>query len=372
VATVAKTKRLVGVDTLRAFAAVLVVVGHDLHFINELPHALGGGIHIPMFGAGLGAILLLFAAGFMSVYVGWNRFGEAGQSSQYLLKRAARLVPFYWFFTTVWLLIALLLPQLVSAKFPSAASIIMSYLFIPHRNADGFIYPILALGWTMNYIFLFDVITALFLRFRRDLAIAAIILTSAALAVAHRWTFQMDPAIYFWTGRFVVLYAGGALMSLIYKTWVEPAGGFTLNGWWSTFLLLGGVAASAPFLQSPFGYEFTHDFIALLPIVAFMGVVAVLTRESASTPIQWVRDKVAMSAYSVYLTHPFTLGIAILVWKKAHLYTVLSPWMLFVGALVASLIVAYVVHVTIEVRVNKLAWSLLFGRRQQPRAATAG
>lgn len=61
--------RLKGIDTVRAMAAILVALGHGLHFVNELPAEYGGGITIPIFQAGLGAILLLSVAGFMSVYV---------------------------------------------------------------------------------------------------------------------------------------------------------------------------------------------------------------------------------------------------------------------------------------------------------------
>lgn len=366
-----KSKRLNGVDTLRALAAILVVLGHDMHFINKLPEAYGGGITIPLFGGGLGAILLLFISGFMSVYIGWDKFGRAGEAKDYLLKRAARLVPFYWFFTALWLCVAFIAPNVVSQSMPKLSEIVQSFLFIPYARDGGGIFPVLALGWTMNYIFLFDIITALVFRFQREWAVAAICAIVVALLLIHTIGIE-SAALYFWTGRYLILYAAGAIVAFLYKRFYQKPNSPKIGPLLSLAMLIGLTLFASRYLHGPFSLELTFNFVHLFPIVLAMGIVALLTFESKENPFLRLRDEIAAMSYSIYLTHPFSLGIAILIWSKAALYQYLPIQALFFGALIGSLIIAYVVHILIETPVNRVAAKLITRSKREQQVLVEG
>lgn len=108
---------------------------------------------------------------------------------RYYQRRAARLVPLYWLFTTFWLVIAFGAPSLVTHSAPKIGHIVTSYAFIPYAREDGQFNPILALGWTMNFIFLFDLITGLAIRFTRHTALTVIIGIGALVSEQTRHLF---------------------------------------------------------------------------------------------------------------------------------------------------------------------------------------
>ena len=355
-----KRARLSGIDTIRCLSAFLVVLGHALHFVNELPATMGGGMRIPLFGGGLGATLLLFTAGFMSVYTAWNRFGVEGQSVRYLKRRAARLVPLYWLYTTLWLAIASAIPSLVTHNSTSFIHVITSYLFIPFASQEGRFFPILALGWTMNYIFLFDLITALALMGRRASALVTILLICTALIFVHPYVDNSSP-LYFWTGKYLVLYAAGASVAFLYRYNPGIADKWSLSGSLSFILLVALSLLASVFLQGPTTLDITRDFLFLFPIALAMGVIAILTRERGSSMIASFRNKMAASSYSIYLSHPFTLGAFVVVWKKSGLYEILPGNVLLGVSVVGAILVGYVAHRVLEVPVNK-AVDKLFSR----------
>lgn len=355
-----KPERLRGIDTIRCLSAFLVVLGHALHFVNELPVAMGGGVRIPLFGGGLGATLLLFTAGFMSVYTAWNRFGVEGQSFRYLKRRAARLVPLYWFYTTLWLVVALAIPSLVTHSGISVLHVITSYFFIPFSREDGGFFPILSLGWTMNYIFVFDVITAIVLLGRREYAFVTILLVCAAAISVHPFVENVGP-LYFWTGKYLVMYAAGATAAFLYRYRQTFADKWAVNGPFSFALLVALSLLASAFLQGPTTLDVTRDFLFLFPIATAMGIVAVLTRERGSSIIASVRNKMAASSYSIYLSHPFILGVFVVAWKKSGLYEFIPGSVLLLASVVGSIFGGYVAHRFLEVPINR-AVDKLFSR----------
>ena len=344
----AERRRLPGMDTARVLASVLVVVGHALAFVNELPPERGGGVTLGNFTPGFGAFLLLYVAGFMTFYVGWNRFGQPGASGKYLTARLTRVVPLYWAFTTLWLAIALLLPGATSGATPDAAHIVTSYLFIPFARGDGDIRPILSLGWTLNYIVLFYLVAAALLPLGRKRALTILAAGTAILLAVHpflRWS----TILHFWSSSFILMYVAGAGAAYLYKTRIEPRG-LSIGAWPSAILIVLLLIAVMPLVRlwgETDETALTLPFLGMFAIATALIAICLLTVEKGGA-VAKVRDEVALSSYSLYLSHPFVLGIGIELWKALGLYNYLPGSALFAALLLGSLIAAWILYYIVE------------------------
>lgn len=143
---------LISVQFLRALAA-WSVVGH--HFIQvffnfETSNALEflfadkGAIGVDVFFVISGLVIYLATA------------DKALSPGRFMLMRIARIVPAYWFYTWIMMLVVAVVP----AMFPEArlqfGHVLMSMLFIPAQHPGGFgVYPLLDVGWTLNFEMLF-------------------------------------------------------------------------------------------------------------------------------------------------------------------------------------------------------------------------
>ena len=67
----------------------------------------------------------------------------------YFRKKVIRLVPLYWLLTIALFLISLVMPGINGGKSYSWCNLIYSLLFIPYYSADGKLFPILSVGWTL-------------------------------------------------------------------------------------------------------------------------------------------------------------------------------------------------------------------------------
>jgi exopolysaccharide production protein ExoZ len=81
-------------------------------------------------------------------------------------RRVIRIVPMYWLATTVKLVVMVLAGEFVLHARLSPLDTVMSYLFLPTRNSDGNVFPLLGVGWTLNFEMLFYLLFALALSLR--------------------------------------------------------------------------------------------------------------------------------------------------------------------------------------------------------------
>ena len=84
---------------------------------------------------------------------------------KFFLKRLFRILPTYYFFTIGVFLIALFYPSLLNNTTANFFHLIKSFLFIPFDKNGAGHFPILFLGWTLNYEIFYYLIFALALIF---------------------------------------------------------------------------------------------------------------------------------------------------------------------------------------------------------------
>jgi len=177
---------VISVQMLRAIAATMVVFVHmDLQLQR---------LHYPTLGTNWmasGVDIFFVISGFI-MWTSVERRPEMTASS-FFRNRLIRIVPLYWFATTLVLMVALIAPQVLNTTVLRPWHAIASYLFIPARHpTTGLFWPLLIPGWSLNYEMLFYAIFAIAIalsghpRARRFLLIAAMLGGLVAVANATR------------------------------------------------------------------------------------------------------------------------------------------------------------------------------------------
>ena len=115
------------IQALRAIAANGVLVSHL--FIVEQKYSHGGEVlsahaHLGAFGVDLFFVISGFIMATIARNASWHKF---------LFDRAMRILPPYWFYTTLILIVSFYVPAYVNSSFEHPPSISRSYLLIPDR-----------------------------------------------------------------------------------------------------------------------------------------------------------------------------------------------------------------------------------------------
>lgn len=169
---------IANIQTLRFVAAGSVLLTHSADLL--VPHT-SPFFRIPWAG---GVDLFFVISGFIMTWLTTGWFGQPHVAGRFLLQRAIRIVPPYWFFTTLMVGAVLLASSHVKNTTLGAAQIATSYAFIPWpRPVDGRLNPLLSQGWTLNYEVFFYAAFSATLLLKNGLR--WLVLAFIALAVLH-------------------------------------------------------------------------------------------------------------------------------------------------------------------------------------------
>mgnify|MGYP001264389976 CR=1 FL=1 len=110
-------------------------------------------VHLPIFGFGIWGVDIFFViSGFIMMYVTENN------EKHFFIKRIFRIVPLYWILTIGVFFIAFLKPDYLNNTTANIEHLIKSLFFIPFdKNGIGH-FPVLFLGWTLNFEIIFYLI----------------------------------------------------------------------------------------------------------------------------------------------------------------------------------------------------------------------
>lgn len=171
---------LVGLQFLRFIAAASVLFAHSLHQFDGLKP-------VGVFGVDIFFVI----SGFIIFFI------TEKDSSMFLLKRLIRIVPLYWAFTLLLVLVTLVIPELLKSARFDLAHIAASLLFIPFWTEATLFSPILKLGWTLNLEMLFYLIFFASMRISHryrgliaSAVLALIFIALNTLPISHRSAFE--------------------------------------------------------------------------------------------------------------------------------------------------------------------------------------
>ena len=341
---------------LRFAAAGMVLLGHAQHQVREVPgmdlshfQQLGNAA---FYASGVDVFFVL--SGFIMHAIAGEKFGRPQAATDFMLRRLARIVPPYWAFTSLMLLATVLFANHVNHKQLSLDLVMGSYYFIPTPNGHGDLYPVLILGWTLNFEMLFYTIFAIGLRWPRARGLAFIVGFVSFLGLGGLLFEPRSPQLAFWFNPVVFEFLFGIGLARLHATGWRGS-----NTWGLTTLALG---IALLLLGSP--YSGASPF--WVPRAFWMGVpsllicaAAVLTREARSFgPIGDLLAFAGDTSYLLYLSHPFTLAVMVSLARRSGLS---DPWTYIVLGCLACVVVAALLHRFVEKpMLARINWRIRF------------
>jgi len=344
------------VQVLRAVAALLVLLGHiQSHAIvaagADTP--FGQQSRLP---GGLGVDLFFAISGFIMVVSSVRLFEQPGAWRIFLLRRAVRLVPLYWLATLAFLPVVLWGSRGHSVDLLAALGTALA--FIPYHALEpgGLVaYPLLSLGWTLNYEVLFYVLFSAAIVLPMSRAVPVVTFGLLLLVLAGAWVESTQTGLYFWTRPIVLEFAFGAFIAWM---WIRN---FRLTMPLSMLILL---AAVALVVVDPWGLRAAtagtstpNDLVRVmgwgLPAAAVLAAAVLLEPSGRSTP-RSLSPLVTLGdwSYALYLTHTFALIVVVNAWKLLELQSVFGALALAVVQVAAAVIVAGLVYRWFELPVT--------------------
>jgi exopolysaccharide production protein ExoZ len=336
--SVAPAPTLRSLQVLRGLAASLVVISHIAKQENE--NWLG--VHImyaPAISVGhIGVFAFFVISGFIMYLTAGADFGKPNASAIFLVKRIARIVPLYWICTAL----AVALPLTLFWRPVSPLGFALSCLFLPDTTNLPTLYPVLPVGWTLNFEMLFYIVFGACLMLPRYLGLLAITLIFIYPGPQLLYLAKFSPVLHlaqWWAQRPIMLFAIGIWLGVAAERFGRGRSGFPLG-----FSIAVAIFVAAPIVmlvrQIP-----DHEILEMA-ISAAVVALCVLTRDIPATGLTRPLINLGDASYSLYLTHTVVLGLLSAAWLKvvgaAH------PIAFGAVALVFSSGVAWLVHLYAE------------------------
>jgi exopolysaccharide production protein ExoZ len=317
---------MITIQILRGVAAILVVLYHIAK-----KGVVAGDYPFNLFEFGqFGVEIFFIISGFIMSYV---TAGKDLHIPSFMVRRAVRILPMYWLFSTVALGAFILVPGLAFTHTELPPGLVSSYLLIPDPRHS----LLLMVGWTLSYELLFYLVFALAAGMRGR-PVAAVLAVLWGLSFVVPQTFYMQFIFNDFWAEFLV-------GTLLFKMMDKKAALFAV-----------GIGALALFLIfDHYGLPERRSVYFGLPAVAVVSVVlglegsiGKLRSVSVVPALKFLGD----ASYSVYLSHFFSLNLAYLViYKILKLSGGWTMAMYFVLAVVGSLLGGGLIHVLIEKRI---------------------
>lgn len=318
---------IVSIQVLRGLAALLVVGFHLEIVLGKYgagPFAFGA----PPSHADSGVDLFFVLSGFVMTTIAAGRYGSPAAAGQFLFRRAWRIVPLYWLYTTLVVAIMLLAPGMANSSSPGQ-SILASYLLWPQQQL-----PVLTVGWTLVHEAFFYLVMAAVIAFARERLLPWILLCWALLTVAaHAWPpASSTPWARLLSNPLSLEFIAGALAGLY---WRRLPGGLGLP------LVLAGVLGFIGSLYWLHGKP-PAELPVLLRVLHFglpaalLVLGAVIHENTAAARFPRLLAGIGDSSYSLYLSHVFVISLAGRLWMASGWNQTPLQYALFASATLAA------------------------------------
>lgn len=277
-------KTLYGIQYLRAFAALAVVIFHA---------AERSGAEFKIGAAGVDVFFVI------SGFIMWVMSDRRPVTPlRFIADRLQRIAPSYWIVTGIMILGA------IAGLFPNmrltAAHIAGSMLFIPvHSPSNGEIWPVLVQGWTLNFEMFFYAVFAVALLMPRRLQLAFIGIVFLGFVGLGLALHPQSPMLLTYTRPIILEFVAGIVLAELWLRGKIPSGLFGLP-----FVLaaLAGFAAIA-ILRLDFD-EFTCGPLA---VALVLGTVSL--EQAGRLPLFGPLTYLGNSSYSIYLWHTLAISV---------------------------------------------------------------
>jgi exopolysaccharide production protein ExoZ len=329
-------KTYIGVQTLRALGALMVVVFHATNAVRDRIDATAWQFNDGNNGMA-GVDLFFVISGFIMVVATHHHWGKTGVALTFLKRRLIRIIPLYWLATSMKLALVLIVPSMALGGGLQLWHTIASYLFIPAWNAKGENFPLLVPGWTLSFEIFFYLWFSIALWLRvHPLRMLTPIFAAMSLFWVLNQPFENAVMILFDSrilefclgmgvgllavkGRLLVDAAARALALLALVLLLVSNN--LVGAYWGNYPLLMWGVPSALLLYAVASLEHKKS---IWHLSAF--------------------QRLGDASYAIYLFHPFVVSAIVIVLAKLQLGTTVSLVLACGGALVASAIAGLFIH----------------------------
>ena len=266
-------------------------------------------------------------------------FQQKRASLTFIIRRLIRIVPPYWFYTTLMLILVLLPFTLKSSVF-SIGYTLKSFLFIPALNpANSLPLPLLPQGWILWYEMYFYLLFSIFLFFDRRVLLPVIFLIFITSTLAGTWITSNNPIVEVLTSPLLLEFALGCFLAYLTKTThISLRKGKFFIGTGGVLLFL------TQYLPTAEDYR-----LLVWGGPAFLIILGFVFWEE-NKPFEHPKYFVVLgnASYSIYLSHIFILlGISTLL--KLHLVSpAIKNDFIAILAVILCVIWGWISYVTIE------------------------
>ncbi|MBA3774248.1 MAG: acyltransferase [Ramlibacter sp.] len=347
-------EQFTGVQILRFVAAMLVVVVHVTQATSIHITGLGDGHY---WGAGdFGVDIFFVISGFAMAITTQHlpRLGPGRRTAAWVFmrRRILRIVPLYWFYTLLKIVLALALPALAAKFVLTPGYVAASLFFIPVANEQGLMWPVLPVGWTLNFEMLFYAVFAV-----------AIALGTARIVFCATVFALIFAAAQWWPGIQILHFYG---QSIIFEFLLGVCIAHLVTRLGSPKAAFGLLLAVAGFLFA-LGPSWDDRGSRLVPweLGATLIVLGIVWCESwiaglkAARPLAFLGD----ASYSIYLSHAFVVPAGVLALKKLGIHDP-AAILLIVGCMVV--VVGGLSHVWLEKPMTSFFKHYLFPQASGP------
>lgn len=330
--------KLQGIQALRGIAVLLVIFAH----LFQVEEKYAGEIILPKtMLLGVSGIDIFFViSGFIMVVTTHKKREGILNSINFLYRRAIRIYPTYWIYTTLVLIVYLLNHNLVNSGAP--VDILASYALWPTDNPF-----LVAVGWTLSFeIYFYLVFTLMFTLPERFFSAA--LAAWAALVIIAGTLYQGDtPWIRIILSPLTIEFIAGALLAqmiLIYRPTLPLA--------YSGFLIIASLGLI--FIAGRHYLNSTGDIPTGWARVLFLGLPATLivfctySAENKGARIPLWMTKIGDASYSTYLSHILVLSALGHTWAKLSHLGIIENYFVLPTMVAASLIYGWVSYTYLE------------------------
>ncbi len=298
------------IQIARFWAALVVVFSHVQHEARQgLEHIFDHGMRPSWFDGAVGVDVFFVISGLIMVLSSQKLHGRAGMV-EFVKRRVTRIVPLYWIFTLLMVLAFALTPVTLAHQGGGVWNLVLSLLFIPARDSMGGIQPVLALGWTLNYEMLFYAIFALAILLPKRHSIWAVVVVIVALTLIGLAVPRGGSApLVFWTDPIMLEFVLGILLAqavLRRHAIALPTALFLIV----VAILLLGVTSRVMLLNTQWRWLVAGGPALLIVAGAALGP------QAGDQPVSRLMRFLGDSSYALYLSHPFTINLLAIIWRK--------------------------------------------------------
>ena len=284
-------KTLYGIQYLRAFAALAVVLFHAAERSDS--HFQIGAVGVDVF---------FVISGFIMWTISERR---PVTPLRFLFDRLQRIAPSYWLVT------AIMIAGAIAGLFPNmkltAGHILGSMIFIPVRSpSNDMIWPVLVQGWTLNYEMFFYAIFAVGLLLSRRIRLASIASVFVAFVIAGIIFNPQSPVLLTYTRPIILEFVAGIILAQLWLSGKMPG---AVAGIVLIVAALSGFAA-IQLLR----LDFNELTCGPLAVALVFGTVSL--ERSGKLPTIPLLTYLGNSSYSIYLWH--TLAVSVMIKLLAH------------------------------------------------------